>query len=392
MAHPIYLDYQATTPTDPRVVETMLPYFTEKFGNAAAGHGFGMEADHALHRARTQIASVIGADANDVLFTSGATESNNLAIRGLAAFERVEGRDRRHIVTIATEHKSVLLPCKALGDEGYKLTVLPVGRDGLVDISALEAALTDDTFLVSVMAANNEIGVIQDIARIGALCRGRGIWFHTDAAQAYGKIALDVQAMQIDLLSLSGHKVYGPQGIGALYLRHRPRVRLLPQQLGGDQERGLRAGTVPLPLAVGLGKAAVLAALEMAAEQLRLKQFSQLFLRSIRHAGVEVVVNGHAEQRLAGNLNLCFPHIHDADFTARVFERLAVASGAACNSAAAEPSHVLKAIGLEDAQARASLRISFGRMTTEADVASAAEELAACARVFQTPSATQIRA
>src|SRR5438270_4951363 len=267
-AAPVYLDYQATTPTDPRVVAAMLPYFTEKFGNPhSTSHGFGREAAAAVEQARGKVAALIGADSREIVFTSGATESNNAALKGAMRFLRDERRaDKDHIVTVATEHKCVLETCHELEREGFSLTILPVGQDGLLDPDILVAAIGPRTALVSVMAVNNEIGVIQPLARIGALCRSRGVLFHTDAAQAVGKVPLDVDAMQIDLLSISGHKLYGPKGIGALYVRRRPRVRLAPLIDGGGQERGFRSGTLPTPLCVGLGRACAIAQAEMAAE------------------------------------------------------------------------------------------------------------------------------
>ena len=276
---PVYLDYQATTPVDPRVLAAMLPYFTEKFGNpASTSHRFGRDAALAVENAREQIAAVIGADPREIVFTSGATESNNLAIKGAALFEYSE---RRHIVTAATEHKCVLESCRALETRGFRVTYLPVERSGLVDLERLAEVLTDDTLLVSIMAVNNEIGIIQPVAEIGALCRARGIYFHTDAAQAVGKIPLDVDTMAIDLMSISGHKIYGPKGIGALYVRRRPRVRLAPLFSGGGQERGLRSGTLPAPLCVGIGAAAALAEAEMAEESARLLDLRERLYRSL---------------------------------------------------------------------------------------------------------------
>ncbi|MGB1540257.1 MAG: aminotransferase class V-fold PLP-dependent enzyme, partial [Rickettsiales bacterium] len=303
MRFPIYMDYQATTPTDPAVVEAMLPFFSEKYGNPhSAGHAYGWEAEEAVQIAREQVAGLIHASAKEIIFTSGATESCNLAIKGLARFHAQEGGTKRHIITVATEHKAALASCEALADEGFEITVLPVQADGLLDMAVLKSALREDTLLVSVMAVNNEIGVIQSLAEIGALCREAGVYFHTDAAQAFGKIPLDVEAMQIDLMSISGHKLYGPKGIGALYVRRRPRVRIAPLFSGGSQERTLRSGTVATPLVVGLGNAAELAGAEMQKEQARLLGLRNRFLQVLEPVREHFHVNGSLEQRIAGNL------------------------------------------------------------------------------------------
>ncbi|HEX7967361.1 MAG TPA: aminotransferase class V-fold PLP-dependent enzyme, partial [Stellaceae bacterium] len=294
---PVYLDYQATTPTDRRVVEAMLPWFTEKFGNPhSITHAYGREAEAAVEAARGEVAALIGAEPREIVFTSGATEANNLAIKGAAHFHRERGRD--HIVTVATEHKCVLESCLVLEREGFRLTVLPVDAQGIVDMVALAAAIDERTAVVSVMAANNEIGVLQPVAEIGALCRERGVLFHSDAAQAVGKVPVDVEAMTIDLLSISGHKFYGPKGIGALYVRRRPRARIAPLFDGGGQERGLRSGTLPTPLCVGLGAAARIARDEMAAEAERLLGMRRRVLAGIRAMLPEVRLNGDAERRL----------------------------------------------------------------------------------------------
>lgn len=374
-AAPVYLDYQATTPLDRRVLERMLPFFTEKFGNAGSiTHAYGREAEAAVEAARGEIAALIGAEPREIVFTSGATESNNLALKGAARFHRPLGKD--HIVTLATEHKCVLESCLALEREGFRVTLLPVDREGLIDPGAIAAAIEERTIIVSVMAAHNEIGVLQPLAEIGALCRERGILFHTDAAQAVGKVPLDVERMQIDLMSISGHKVYGPKGIGALYVRRRPRARLLPLVDGGGQERGFRSGTLPVPLCVGLGAAAALAQAEMTEEAERLLGLRRRFLSALRTRLPETRLNGHAERRLPGNLNLSFP----GTAAAAVIEAcpsLALSTGSACTAAEIEPSYVLRALGLSPEMAGASLRIALGRATTAAEVDFAVDALAA---------------
>ncbi len=369
----VYLDYQATTPTDPRVVEAMLPYFSEKYGNPhSRSHAIGWEAEQAVEKARRQIAAIIGADAREIVFTSGATESNNLALKGVARFYK----DRKnHIVTLVTEHKCVLDTARHLEDEGIEVTYLGVGANGLVDLGQLTAAITEKTVLVSVMAANNEIGVLQPIGEIGAICRERGVFFHTDAAQAVGKIPLDVNAMNIDLMSISAHKVYGPMGIGALYVRRRPRVRLVALINGGGQERGMRSGTLPAPLCVGLGEACVIAQAEMGAEAERLRMLRDRFHKHIMDRLPEVYLNGDLEQRLPGNLNLSFAYVEGEGLMMGIKD-LAVSSGSACTSESLEPSYVLKALGVEEELAHTSLRIGLGRFTTQDEVDYAAERIA----------------
>jgi cysteine desulfurase len=380
---PIYLDNQSTTLVDPRVLEAMLPYFTEHFGNPhSTTHPYGRVAAEAIERARGDVAALIHADPREIVFTSGATEANNLAIKGAAHFARAHpqgGRVRNHLVTLQTEHKCVLESCRALEREGFEVTYLPVEPDGLVSLAALEAALSDRTLLVSIMAAHNEIGVIQPLAELGALCRSRGVLFHTDAAQAFGKIPLDVEAMTIDLLSISGHKIYGPKGIGALYIRRRPRVRLLPLIDGGGQERGLRSGTLPAPLCVGLGRAAGLAGDEMAEEADRLRHLRDGFLRSLTRRVPGLHVNGDLEHRLPGSLNVSFPGIPALALIEAV-PSIAISTGSACTSASVEPSYVLRAMGLPDSIANASIRIGFGRFTTAAEASFAVDALAAAAR------------
>lgn len=375
---PVYLDYQATTPTDPRVVAAMLPYFTEKFGNPhSIGHAFGREAAEAVEQARADIAALIGAEAREIVFTSGATESNNAAIKGAMRFLRDERRSPRdHIVTVATEHKCVLETCRQLEREGFSLTVLPVGSDGRLDLGVLADAMGPRTALASIMAVNNEIGTIQDLAAIGALCRARGVLFHTDAAQAVGKIPLDVETMAIDLLSISGHKLYGPKGIGTLYVRRRPRVRMMPLIDGGGQERGFRSGTLPAPLCVGLGMACAIARDEMAAEAARLIELRRRFFAALRARIPGMRLNGSAEQRIAGNLNVGFPGV-DADELLETCGTVAASTGSACSSASLEPSYVLRALGLDEATARSSLRLCLGRFTTAAELDFAADALAA---------------
>ena len=367
---PIYLDFQATTPTDPRVVDAMLPYFTQRFGNPhSRTHTVGGRAEEAVEQARARIAGVIGADPREIVFTSGATESNNLALKGVAHFYQ----DRKnHIVTCVTEHKCVLEAARRLERDGFRVSYLGVGEDGLVDLGELAEAITEETALVSIMAANNEIGVLQPFAEIGALCRERRVFFHTDAAQAVGKIPLDVGEMNIDLMSISGHKVYGPMGVGALYVRRRPRVRLAAQIDGGGQERGMRSGTLPTPLCVGLGEACALAAQELALEAPRLRVLRDRFLDRVRQRLPDVGTNGDMTRRLPGNLSLTFPGI-DAEALMTALPDVAISSGSACTSTSLEPSYVLRALGIDEEAARASVRFGFGRTTTEEEVDRAAD-------------------
>ena len=368
----IYMDYQASTPCDPRVFEKMSPYFCGVFGNPhSRNHVYGWLAEEAIELARHQVADLINADEREIIFTSGATESNNLAIKGVASFY---GDQRRHIVTCVTEHKCVLESCRSLEKQGFDITYLPVQLNGLIDLNLLEAALCDDTLLVSIMAVNNEIGVIQPIAEIGELCRKRNIFFHTDAAQAAGKIALDVEAMNIDLLSISGHKMYAPKGIGALYVRRKPRVRLNALIAGGGQERGMRSGTLPTPLCVGLGQAAFIAKNEMEEESKRIKALTERILKGIQIKLPEVYLNGDALQRAPGNLNLSFAHVEGEGLMMGIKE-LSVSSGSACTSASLEPSYVLRAIGVEEGLAHTSIRFGIGRFTTVAEVDRAIEKI-----------------
>jgi cysteine desulfurase len=369
---PVYLDYQATTPTDRRVVEAMLPYFTEMFGNPhSRSHAYGWEAEDAVERARGQIAHLIGANAKEIIFTSGATESNNLALKGVARFYK----DRKnHIITCVTEHKCVLDSCRHLELEGFEVTYLPVQTNGLIDLNRLKDAITDKTVMVSIMSVHNEIGVIQPIAEIGAICRERKVFFHTDAAQAAGKIPLDVEAMNIDLMSISGHKLYGPKGIGALYVRRRPRVRLEALISGGGQERGMRSGTLPTPLCVGLGEACRIAEAEMGAEAERLHMLRERFYKGITEQLPDVFLNGDLENRIPGNLNISFAYVEGEGLMMGIKD-LAVSSGSACTSASLEPSYVLRALGVDVELAHTSLRIGLGRFTTEEEVDFAVEKI-----------------
>lgn len=383
MNAPVYLDYQATTPADPRVMAAMLPYFMEQFANPhSAEHAAGRAVEAAVEEARAAIGKVINAEAREIVFTSGATEANNMAILGAGRFRRAAPKPRNHVVTLATEHKCVLESVKQLGREGMDVDILPVQPDGLVDMAVLADSVTEETALVTIMAANNEIGVLQPIAEIGALCKERGAWFHTDAAQAFGKIPLDVEAQHIDLLSVSGHKVYGPKGIGALYVRRRPRVRLEPLFYGGGQERGMRSGTLPAPLCIGLGKAAEVAAEDMASDAERLSALRAKFLDRLLSALPDVRINGSMEHRLPHNLNLTFPGVDAQELLAAVPE-LAMSTGSACSSAAVEPSYVLAALGLSEADARATVRIAFGRPTAEEEALRAADRIASAVRALR---------
>jgi len=374
---PVYLDNQATTRCDPRVVEAMLPYFSEQYGNpASAEHSMGRTAEAAVENARAHVAALIGADVREVIFTSGATEANNIAIKGAARFAAGMGDKRRRIVTVATEHKCVLESAAALADEGFETVVLPVRRDGRLDPGALRDALTVPTLLVSVMAVNNETGVIENIAELAAIAKEAGALFHSDLAQAVGKIPLDLTGWNVDLGSISGHKVYGPKGVGALFVRRRPRVRLAPLFSGGGQERGLRSGTLPAALIVGLGEACRLAAAEMAAEADRVGKLRNGLLERLRRDIPDVRVNGSVTARVPGNLNLTFPRAKAADLMGAVPD-LCVSTGSACSSAAVEPSYVLRALGLSDHEAARSLRIGIGRFTSPADIDFAAAALSA---------------
>ncbi len=363
---PVYMDNHSTTPIDPRVLEAMLPYLTGKFGNAASrNHSFGWEAEQAVAIAREQIAQLIGASAKEIVFTSGATESNNLAIKGVAEAYRGRGD---HIVTQATEHKAVLDTCKRLEKYGFRVTYLPVRADGRVDVEDLRRAIDDKTILVTIMAANNEIGVLQPVREIGMLCHEKGVLFHCDAAQIAGKAPFHVIDDCVDLASISAHKIYGPKGVGALYVRRRsPRVQIAPQIDGGGHERGLRSGTLNVPGIVGMGKACEIAMQEMAGEAARLRALRDR-LRARLEAGLEYVhVNGAIEDRLPGNLNMSFAYV-EGDALLMALNDVAVSSGSACTSATLEPSYVLKALGLNDNLAHSSIRFGLGRFNTEAEV------------------------
>ncbi|RME68161.1 MAG: aminotransferase class V-fold PLP-dependent enzyme, partial [Alphaproteobacteria bacterium] len=365
MAKPIYLDYQATTPLDARVLAAMQPYLTEHFGNPhSSTHRYGWEAKAAVDVSREQVASLIHAPASDLIFTSGATESNNLALKGVM---RAARGSRDHLVTVTTEHKCVLETAAALEREGTRVTYVPVRPDGLVDCDRLADAITDDTALVSVMAVNNEIGVIQPLADIAALCRHRGALLHSDGAQAFGKMPLDMAALSVDLLSISGHKIYGPKGVGALYVRDRAGKRLVPHMDGGGQEAGIRSGTLSPALCVGLGTAAAIAAAEMEAEQARAARHWSLLLDRLRAHMPNLIVNGSQAARLKSNLNVSFPGVDGAKLLSRL-RGVAVSSGAACASAVSGPSYVLAALGVPDAVAQATLRIGTGRFTSDEDV------------------------
>ena len=366
---PVYLDYAATTPVDKRVAEKMIPYLTETFGNPASNsHAFGWAAEEAVEKARADIAALINADPKEIIFTSGATESDNLAIKGAANFYKTKGK---HLITVKTEHKAVLDTMRELERQGFEVTYLGVQENGLIDLEELKAAIRDDTILISVMWVNNEIGVVQDIPAIGEICRERKIIFHVDAAQACGKVPVDVEATKIDLLSMSGHKVYGPKGIGALYVRRKPRVRLEAQMHGGGHERGFRSGTLPTHQIVGMGEAFRIAKEELEQDMAHYRKLRDIFLKGIE--GIEeVYINGDLEHRAPNNLNVSFNFVEGESLIMAVKE-LAVSSGSACTSASLEPSYVLRALGRNDELAHSSLRITFGRMTTEEEVQFAAE-------------------
>ncbi|MBE9114519.1 aminotransferase class V-fold PLP-dependent enzyme [Lusitaniella coriacea LEGE 07157] len=363
---PIYLDCHATTPVDKRVLEAMLPYFTECFGNPSSiAHSYGWEAEAAVKKARATLAEAIGSKPEEIIFTSGATEANNLAIKGVAEAYFSQGR---HMIAVQTEHRAVLDPCLYLQQLGFEVTFLPVQPDGLLDLAQLEKAFRPDTILVSVMAANNEIGVLQPIAKIGEMCRQRGVLFHTDAAQAIGKVTLDVETAKVDLLSFTAHKIYGPKGIGALYARRRnPRVKLAPQVHGGGQERGLRSGTLYPPQIVGFGKAVELALAEMDSEAKRLRRLRERLWKTLQNVeGIHL--NGHPKQRLPGNLNVSVEGVDGAALLLGLQSVVAVSSGSACSSTATTPSHVLTALGREETLAYASIRFGLGRFTTQKEI------------------------
>lgn len=364
MNQPVYLDNAATTPVDPTVLEAMLPWLTNHFGNAASvSHAYGWDAEEAVERARRQVADSIGASPQEIIWTSGATESNNLAIKGVAGFH---GHKGRHIVTVKTEHKAVLDTCQALEQQGFEVTRLDVLPNGLLDLNAFEAALRPDTILASVMQVNNEIGVIQDISSLGRLCREHDVLFHVDAAQSAGKLPIDLAALDVDLMSFSAHKVYGPKGVGALYVRRRPMVRLQAQMHGGGHERGMRSGTLPVHQVVGMGKAFKLAAENMVADTERIRLLQQRLWQGLSQID-QIHLNGDADHRVPHSLNISFSHI-EGEALMMSMQGLAVSSGSACTAATLAPSYVLKALGRSDQLAHASLRLSLGRFSTQADV------------------------
>ena len=361
---PVYMDYAATNPVDPRVVDAMIPWLREHFGNPASrSHAWGWEAEEAVEKARLNVAELIGADTREIVWTSGATESNNLAIKGAAHFYQSRGK---HLITVKTEHKAVLDTMRELERQGFEVTYLDVQDDGLISMSALEAAIRKDTILISVMFVNNEIGVIQDIAAIGSMCRDKGIVFHVDAAQATGKVGIDLQSLPVDLMSLASHKTYGPKGIGALYVRRKPRVRLEAQIHGGGHERGMRSGTLPTHQCVGMGEAFRLAKIEMADDLKRTKVLHQRLLSGLQNLE-QVFVNGHLTQRVPHNLNISFNFVEGESLIMGI-KGLAVSSGSACTSASLEPSYFLRALGRSDELAHSSLRITIGRYTTEEEI------------------------
>ncbi len=382
---PIYLDHHATTPVAPRVFEAMRPYFTEIFGNPASlGHSFGWQAQEAVQTARNQVAALLGASPAEILFTSGATEANNLALKGIVSVSRSR---RPHLITLATEHKSLLDPLEGLRRAGAQVTVLPVESDGLVNLDRLAEAITDSTVLISVMAANNEIGVLQPIEAIGRLARARGVVFHTDFAQAATLVPLDLGSTNIDLLTLSGHKMYGPKGVGALYVRHTRLGEGLGAQIeGGGQERGLRAGTLNVPGIVGLGEACALARSLMTEDRIRLSQLRNQLKDALVAEFPDLRINGSWEHRLPNNLNVSFPHV-DGELLMAGMKDIAVSGGSACNSASGHPSHVLTALQIEASLARATLRFGLGRSNTEADIARAIAQVFRTVRRLRSPAA-----
>ena len=374
MKKQIYLDYQSTTPCDPRVVEAMLPYFTQHFGNPhSRNHPHGWTAEEAVEKARTQVANIIHADPREIVFTSGATEANNLAIKGILEFYKEK---KNHIITCLTEHKCILDTCRHLEQKGIHVTYLPVQANGLIDLKQLEDAITDQTALVSIMAVHNEIGVIQPLKAIGEICRRKGVFFHTDAAQAVGKIPLDVEDMNIDLMSISAHKLYGPKGIGALYVRRKPRVRLSAILHGGGQERGMRSGTLSPALCAGMGMACEIAQKEMPTESTYLLKLRDSFYATIMKNLSHVYLNGDLNNRIPGNLNLSFAYVEGEGLMMGIKD-LSVSSGSACTSESLEPSYVLRALGVGEELAHTSLRIGFGRFTTTEEVDTAAQQIIA---------------
>ncbi|XP_028261075.1 cysteine desulfurase [Parambassis ranga] len=368
---PLYMDFQATTPMDPRVLDAMLPFQVNYYGNPhSRTHAYGWESESAMETARKQVADLIGADPREIIFTSGATESNNMAIKGVARFYQAK---KRHVITTQIEHKCVLDSCRILESEGFSITYLPVQKNGLIDLELFEASIRPDTSLVSVMTVNNEIGVKQPIMEIGQICRSKGIFLHTDAAQAVGKIPINVSDWKIDLMSISAHKIYGPKGVGALYVRRRPRVRMEPLQSGGGQERGLRSGTVPTPLAVGMGAACSIAQKEMEYDHHRVSMLAHRLIQKIMSEIPDVIMNGDAEQRYPGCINLSFAYV-EGESLLMALKDVALSSGSACTSASLEPSYVLRAIGADEDLAHSSIRFGIGRFTTEEEVDYTAEK------------------
>ena len=369
----IYLDYQATTPLDPRVLKKMIPYFNERFGNPhSRNHSFGWEAEEATEIAREHVAKIINASPKEIVFTSGATESNNLAIKGVAEFY---GDKKNHIITCVTEHKCVLESCRDLNENhGFEVTYLPVKQDGLVDIDLLKKSIKSNTLLVSIMGVHNEIGVIQPLAEIGSICRESNVFFHTDCAQAIGKIELDVNKMNIDMMSISGHKIYGPKGIGAMYVRRKPRVRIKSMMSGGGQERGMRSGTLSPALCAGLGEACKICFEEMKSENKKLIKLRDRFYAGITKECKDVYLNGSEKERIPGNLNISFAYVEGESLMMGIKD-LAVSSGSACTSASLEPSYVLRALGVEEELAHTSLRIGIGRFTSEKEIDKAVNDI-----------------
>ncbi|GAA6140826.1 IscS subfamily cysteine desulfurase [Hydrogenophaga sp. 5NK40-0174] len=361
---PVYMDYSATNPCDPRVVDAMIPWLREHFGNPASrSHAWGWEAEKAVENARAQVADLIGADPREIVWTSGATESDNLALKGAAHFYQSKGK---HLITVKTEHKAVLDTCRELERQGFEVTYMDVKDDGLLDLDAFKAAIRPDTILASVMFVNNEIGVIQDIAAIGAICREKGVIFHVDAAQATGRVDIDLKTLPVDLMSLTAHKVYGPKGIGALYVRRKPRIRLEAQMHGGGHERGMRSGTLPTHQCVGMGMAYAIAKAEMHDENKRIKALHDRMLAGLKDVE-QVFINGHEDQRVPHNLNMSFNYVEGESLIMGI-KGLAVSSGSACTSASLEPSYVLRALGRSDELAHSSLRMTIGRWTTEEEI------------------------
>jgi Cysteine sulfinate desulfinase/cysteine desulfurase and related enzymes len=378
LAKPIYMDYSSTTPIDNRVLNAMIPYFTTYFGNPHSSHIYGVEALKAVKFAREKVAELIGASSEEVIFTSGATEANNIALRSCAEF--LLGLDKNHLITTGIEHKSVLETMKYLSRNGFEITFIRVNRDGLLDLEELQKSIKSNTGLISVNTANNEIGVIQPIAQIAAICKERNILFHTDAVQAVGKIPINVKELGVDLLTLSGHKIYGPKGIGALYASKKLMYKLKPILFGGDQEYSIRPGTVPTPLCVGLGEACSISLSEMEMESERLLSLRSLFLDKLMSSCVGFKVNGTLSERIPGNLSICFDGVDAEALIIAVKNRLAISTGSACTSSSIEPSHVLLGIGLDEKDAESTVRITLGRFTTEDEVAEAVDILTAAVK------------